>query len=429
MTAAMPLATREAGRRMNSVAQGGHPVDVAETVGWFANPASGGVNGNVVRVCGQSLIGGEPRELSSSPNLTALYPREVAVPLLRKVPGLGGRRELPDTELEVRDVATGLDHLSDYTDVCGFERMDRLPATYPHIVAFPLAMRIMAGARSRSRCSGSCTSATRSPSTARSPRTSRCPCACAPRTSSRTTGHAVHDGRRGARGRRARLGLAQRVPAPLGKGGRAPLARRERDLARADRAHWRVPGDIGRRYGAVSGDRNPIHLHGWSAKLFGMPRPIAHGMWLKARCLAELEPTLPDAFSVDVRFKLPLFLPAQVAFGGQDGGSRSATRAAASPTSAGRSARAHEPGSGPAADDRRAGRGRRDDGPQRPQPPLARADRAAGARGAHRLLRHRAPRAAEADPRHAGRGLQPRGDLLPARRPAPRRGGRAGGAV
>ena len=51
-----------------------------------------------------------------------------------------------------------------------------------------------------------------------------------------------------------------------------------------------------------------------------MPRPIAHGMWLKARCLAELEPTLPDAFSVDVRFKLPLFLPAQVAFGVRDGG-------------------------------------------------------------------------------------------------------------
>jgi 3-oxoacyl-[acyl-carrier protein] reductase len=57
MTAAMPLATREAGRRMNSMAQGGLPVDVAETIAWFANPASAGVNGNVVRVCGQSLIG------------------------------------------------------------------------------------------------------------------------------------------------------------------------------------------------------------------------------------------------------------------------------------------------------------------------------------------------------------------------------------
>jgi 3-oxoacyl-[acyl-carrier protein] reductase len=57
MTAAMPIATREAGRRMNSMAQGGLPVDVAETIAWFANPASGGVNGNIVRVCGQSLIG------------------------------------------------------------------------------------------------------------------------------------------------------------------------------------------------------------------------------------------------------------------------------------------------------------------------------------------------------------------------------------
>jgi 3-oxoacyl-[acyl-carrier protein] reductase len=57
MTAAMPLVTREAGRRMNSLAQGGLPVDVAETIAWFANPASTGVNGNVVRVCGQSLLG------------------------------------------------------------------------------------------------------------------------------------------------------------------------------------------------------------------------------------------------------------------------------------------------------------------------------------------------------------------------------------
>jgi 3-oxoacyl-[acyl-carrier protein] reductase len=57
MTAAMPLFVREGGRRMNSLAQGGLPIDVAETIAWFASPASGGVNGNVVRVCGQSLIG------------------------------------------------------------------------------------------------------------------------------------------------------------------------------------------------------------------------------------------------------------------------------------------------------------------------------------------------------------------------------------
>ncbi|MFF5102129.1 3-oxoacyl-ACP reductase [Streptomyces sp. NPDC000134] len=57
MTAAIPLFIREAGRRMNSLAQGGLPVDVAETTAWLAHPASGAVNGQVVRVCGQSLLG------------------------------------------------------------------------------------------------------------------------------------------------------------------------------------------------------------------------------------------------------------------------------------------------------------------------------------------------------------------------------------
>lgn len=57
LTARIPLMIREAGRRMNSMSQGGLPVDVAETIAWFASPASGGINGNVVRVCGQSLLG------------------------------------------------------------------------------------------------------------------------------------------------------------------------------------------------------------------------------------------------------------------------------------------------------------------------------------------------------------------------------------
>lgn len=77
---------------------------------------------------------------------------------------------------------------------------------------------------------------------------------------------------------------------------------------------WSIPGDIGRRYGAISGDRNPIHLYDFTAKLFGFPRAIAHGMWSKARCLAALEGRLPDACTVDVQFKLPVLLPARVAF-------------------------------------------------------------------------------------------------------------------
>jgi len=57
MTAKIPLLIREAGRRMNSLAQGGQPEDVAQTIAWLAHPASGGINGQVVRVCGQSLLG------------------------------------------------------------------------------------------------------------------------------------------------------------------------------------------------------------------------------------------------------------------------------------------------------------------------------------------------------------------------------------
>jgi len=90
---------------------------------------------------------------------------------------------------------------------------------------------------------------------------------------------------------------------------------RESDEPAAPQAIWDVPGDIGRRYAAVSGDRNPIHMHPLSAKLFGMKTNIAHGMWTKARCLAAIESELPESYTVEVRFKLPIFLPAKVAFG------------------------------------------------------------------------------------------------------------------
>jgi acyl dehydratase len=77
---------------------------------------------------------------------------------------------------------------------------------------------------------------------------------------------------------------------------------------------WRLDGDLGRRYAAVSGDRNPIHMHAWAAKPLGFKRAIAHGMWTKARCLGALESRLPDAFRVDARFRKPIFLPGRVEF-------------------------------------------------------------------------------------------------------------------
>lgn len=79
-------------------------------------------------------------------------------------------------------------------------------------------------------------------------------------------------------------------------------------------AFWRLPADLGRRYAAVSGDRNPIHLSKITAKAFGFPAAIAHGMWLNARVLGAMEPRLAAAYTVDVAFKTPTFLPSAVAF-------------------------------------------------------------------------------------------------------------------
>lgn len=74
---------------------------------------------------------------------------------------------------------------------------------------------------------------------------------------------------------------------------------------------FEVPEDIGRRYAFISGDFNLIHLHPLSARAFGFPKAIAHGMWSKAKCLALMS-DLPDACTVEVSFKLPIFLPSEV---------------------------------------------------------------------------------------------------------------------
>ena len=86
------------------------------------------------------------------------------------------------------------------------------------------------------------------------------------------------------------------------------------DAALHPSAVWRLPGDLGRRYGAISGDRNPIHMSALSARAFGFPRAIAHGMWTAARCLAALEGRLPAGYRVDVEFRAPVPLPSTVEF-------------------------------------------------------------------------------------------------------------------
>ena len=77
---------------------------------------------------------------------------------------------------------------------------------------------------------------------------------------------------------------------------------------------WKLPADLGRTYAGVSGDHNPIHLYPLTAKALGFPRQIAHGMWTLARSIAAIENRLPDAVTVEVAFKKPVFLPGTVAF-------------------------------------------------------------------------------------------------------------------
>lgn len=104
--------------------------------------------------------------------------------------------------------------------------------------------------------------------------------------------------------------LSRAIP---GEGEREPRPEPE-PLSGGRSTCWPVPADQGRRYAAVSGDWNPIHLHPLAARLFGFPAAIAHGWWILARALAELDDDLPAAGSLDARFLSPVRLPSTVEF-------------------------------------------------------------------------------------------------------------------
>ena len=276
------------------------------------------------------------RTLDGPPGAASLYPRAVAgsyaLPFLRKVPvvGPGQVTGLPDLAFALRDVALDAGHVADYARVCGFTLRDALPPTYLHVLAFPLQMRLMTDASFPFGVLGLVHVENRID-------------VLRPVTTGEPVSFRVHaeDLRDHPRGKQFDMVSIATVGDERVWEGRSTYLRRgggsggpsektkddnkdERAAPPVAEAIWKVPGDIGRRYGAVSGDRNPIHLHNLSAKAFGMPRAIAHGMWLKARALAQLEAELPPALTVDVRFKLPVLLPATVGFSSApgDGGGR-----------------------------------------------------------------------------------------------------------
>jgi MaoC like domain len=252
-------------------------------------------------------------ELSSAPSLKVLYPKAVLTGFRRK----GG--ELPDTEYSLTGVAVDREHLAAYNRVCGFRLADELPATYPHLLAFPLQIKLMAGGDFPFPLVGSVHVTNRITQTR--------PLRVGEKLDLRVHLENLRDHPRGRQFDMVGEALVDGevvwtdVSTYLRRGGGTGRTERsERTEAPAPTAIWRVPDDIGRRYGEVSGDRNPIHLYKLTAKMFGFPRAIAHGMWTKARCLAAFEGRLPGAFTIDVAFKLPVLLPARVGFAAHEHG-------------------------------------------------------------------------------------------------------------
>jgi hypothetical protein len=227
----------------------------------------------------------------------------------------GGGGAMPDIELEERGLRAEPDRVADYARVCGFRIRDELPPTYPHVLAFPLHMRLMTDGSFPFAPVGLVHIANRIEA--------RRPLRLGEQLDLRVRPGSVEDHPKGrafsivneARvdGELAWRGESTMLSRGGGSGGDGS-GRAEPGAELRFVAEWHLPGDLGRRYAAVSGDRNPIHMHAWTAKLFGFPRAIAHGMWTKARCLGALEPSLPDAFEVSVEFRKPLLLPGRVTF-------------------------------------------------------------------------------------------------------------------
>ncbi|MEV8545841.1 MaoC/PaaZ C-terminal domain-containing protein [Streptomyces sp. NPDC051572] len=262
--------------------------------------------------------------LSDTPALTPLLLRGALLsPFKRPRPDAA----FPRTRLVLPGVRVDLAKLAAYERVCGFATGDdALPITYPHVLGFPLAMRLM-----------SC-------------RAFPLPLLGLVHTSVEITRHAavpatgdheltvyVEELAPHRRGTEATVITEMRVGGAGDGAGKVVWESRSTYLARHHRAdtpaptpevphaqpplptlaEWRLAEDVGRRYGAASGDRNPIHLSPLTARLFGFPRAIAHGMWTAARCLAAHG--TPESAYVRAEFRAPVLLPGVVEYAAEGG--------------------------------------------------------------------------------------------------------------
>ena len=260
------------------------------------------------------------RRYTSAPATLPLYAKAVlpGLPLLGLLPGVRHTgSSAPDLVMVRGDVRTDTAHLADYAGVCGLGVADTLPATYPHMAAFGLQLALLTEPAFPFPPMGTVHVANTI--------TQHRPLHLREAYDVRVHAEGL---RPHPKGRLIDLVSAASVEGEvvweetmtlLRRGGADAAAEDTLPLRDTEPptgpTRWRVPADTGRRYAGVSGDRNPIHLYGITARAFGFPRQIAHGMWTKARCLGALQGRLPDAFTVQVVFRRPVLLPATVVFG------------------------------------------------------------------------------------------------------------------
>lgn len=279
---------------------------------------------------------GNRRELDTLPGLTRMLAGAATTAARTRDDQLG--RSLPSTEVTVRDVPIEVDRVAEYAAVCGYRLRDHVPVTHPHLLGFPLTVWLLTRpdfplglvglvhVRNTITATEYLSVGEHVDVTARTTNARPHPRGIQFDAVVDMTrdGHEVWSStstylRRGPGGApTAEPDRGRDTPGP-GAPGQAlesrPVGDSDEQLPDVASlpmtARWRLSADLGRRYAAVSGDRNPIHLTAMSARAFGFPRAIAHGMWTKAAVLASLG-ELPRPCHVDVAFRRPVLLPSRV---------------------------------------------------------------------------------------------------------------------
>jgi acyl dehydratase len=285
----------------------------------------------VVPADGASTDGTARREvvLDRAPGLGGLYARAglaagrgaVAAPLRRALGGRGGRDAgipvLPGVLLRLDGARPDPDRLTAYQHLVGEPAADVLPAGYVHVLAFPVATALIVrpdfplpalgmvhlANRVEQRAALRVTDALDVRAWAQDLRPHRRGAQVDLVTEVRPAGTTL-DATPAWRGVSTYLAPGVRVP-----GNRADTTERHEFTPPAPTGRWPLAADEGRRYAAVSGDANPIHLSPLTARALGFPRAIAHGMDTAARALAAVGARRGAAYAWDVEFAAPVLLP------------------------------------------------------------------------------------------------------------------------